>query len=329
MAEIPIEALLFGDEAAPLFDIDEPEEYSEPPEIEPYFAGIIKDYEALNNLPTIDGKPLYGDITVSGRYTDDTPQHGSKKLITSDALKRLIESGQIVGKTDDTLVIRDGILGVKTTDTVAGSFRVTGNAILTSETEGTVVDLSQSFADIEAANKQGQCVTLDADISQINQGQRVSLCLVSYMNNALLIFSGTVFTGEICMQLTCILTADEYAHFYINQLTFAGAAGEHGGGDNSFVVTGYGLISMSENGINLSVSNISKTYAEILSAYNSGKKISLVADTNSGDKVHFSLVSVSGTSVNFTCTAHAGDSFLIIGIVINNDSTINVFTKML
>ncbi len=118
MTEKPLEELLFGDEAAPIFELEETEEYREPAEIEPSFSGIVKEYEALNNLPIIDGKPVYGDITGSGRYTDDIPVSGSKKLITSGVLKHLIDSGQLVGKTDDTLVIRDGILGVNTTDTV-------------------------------------------------------------------------------------------------------------------------------------------------------------------------------------------------------------------
>lgn len=242
--------------------------------------------------------------------------------VTPETLAQGVTAHNAAGKS---------ITGIMSTDSGNNNFRVTATANLTSDTGGILTDISHSFAEIEAAKERGECVYLDIDISQMSQNQRVNLCLVSYMDSALLIFGGSIYTGEMCMQLTCILTVDGNSPFYINQLaTIEDLAGLGGGADNTFVVTGYGSVSMDNNGnINLSVSNISHTYSEIIAAYNSGKNISLVADTNTSDKMHLTLVSVNAASINFTCAAHAGTSFMFVGIGINSDDTITAFNKMI
>ena len=59
--------------------------------------GKISDYDILKNVPTIDGVPVHGDITESGRYTDETPTAGSKRLITSGAIRAAMERGDLQG----------------------------------------------------------------------------------------------------------------------------------------------------------------------------------------------------------------------------------------
>ncbi len=211
----------------------------------------------------------------------------------------------------------------------SSSFKVTATANLTSETGGILTDISHSYTDIEAASNSGKCVNIDVDIGQMSEGQRVTLCLVSYIEGAALMFGGTFYTGEVCMQMSCILTADGYSVIYVNPLPTMEDLSGLGSGGNSFLVTAYGAVSMGSNGISISVSNVSHTYAEILTAYNAGKNISFVADTNTGSKMSFCLSSVDASSINFSCAAHAGADFLMIGIGINSDGTITVFNKMI
>ncbi len=101
-----------------------------------------------------------------------------------------------------------------------------------------------------------------------------------------------------------------------------------GASDSTFLVSAYGSVSMIDGIISISVSSVSYTFEEIISAYNSGKNISLIADTNTGSRMHFCLVSVDSESINFTCSAHAGDSFMFIGVAINSDNSITVFNKI-
>ncbi len=66
--------------------------------------GKINDYDILKNVPTIDGVPVHGDITESGKYTDETPTAGSKRLITSGAVKAAMERDNVQsvnGKTGE------------------------------------------------------------------------------------------------------------------------------------------------------------------------------------------------------------------------------------
>lgn len=60
-------------------------------------SGKISDYDILKNVPTIDGVPVHGDITESGKYTDETPTAGSKRLITSGAIRAAMERGDLQG----------------------------------------------------------------------------------------------------------------------------------------------------------------------------------------------------------------------------------------
>lgn len=95
------------------------EEEQPPVEVHSNMAGIIRDYDVLKNVPTIDGVPVHGDITNSGDYTDDVPTKGSRKLMTSGAIKQLIEDGAFFGEIDETLTLKDGVLSVNTTNEVA------------------------------------------------------------------------------------------------------------------------------------------------------------------------------------------------------------------
>ncbi len=66
-------------------------------EVHSDIKGKITDYDILKNVPTIDGVPVHGDITESGRYTDETPTAGSKRLITSGAMRAAMERGDLQG----------------------------------------------------------------------------------------------------------------------------------------------------------------------------------------------------------------------------------------
>ena len=74
----------------------EDEKNEKPVEMYSGATGIIKDYDVLKNVPTIDGVPVHGDITRAEEYVDKSPTKGSKKLLTSGAAADALQ-----GKSDD------------------------------------------------------------------------------------------------------------------------------------------------------------------------------------------------------------------------------------
>lgn len=71
-------------------------------EVIPDFNGIIRDYDALNNKPTIDGTDIQGELTGNSDYFDGAPTEGSKKLVSSGDIKTALD------KKSDTSHNHDG-----------------------------------------------------------------------------------------------------------------------------------------------------------------------------------------------------------------------------
>lgn len=97
------------------------------------------------------------------------------------------------------------------------SFRVTAIANFTSETDGTLTDVSHSFTEIQEANNRGECITLDVDISQVSPNQIIRINLVSFIENVALLFGGTVNNGDAYCPFGVLMTSDEQTVVYFSE----------------------------------------------------------------------------------------------------------------
>lgn len=213
----------------------------------------------------------------------------------------------------------------------ASSFRVTATASLTSQTGGILTEVSRTFSEIETANAEGKCVVLDIDISQINLGQRAALPLISYINNAVALFGGSINTAMTgCMQMSAMLDAEGNALIFVTQLATSEDLAGLGGGDNSFKVTADYVPSVGADGIIVTVSKLSATFADIKAAFDLGKDIKFVARQtigNTNDKMLFTLTTINDTQICFSATAFLGTGFMLVGYAINADNTTSCLVK--
>ncbi len=79
------------------------QEEQQPLEMHSDMKGIIRDYDVLKNIPCVNGIPIHGDITRSGKYTDEIPKKGSKKLLTSGAAKKALDAIVVPKKLSELL----------------------------------------------------------------------------------------------------------------------------------------------------------------------------------------------------------------------------------
>ena len=76
--------------------------------IEAGLKAELKDYDVLKNVPSIDGESIHGDITKSGKYTDEVPTKGSAKLLSSGTTAEALEKKSDIGHVHDDRYYTEG-----------------------------------------------------------------------------------------------------------------------------------------------------------------------------------------------------------------------------
>lgn len=207
----------------------------------------------------------------------------------------------------------------------ASSLRVTATAQFTSESDGILVGMSSSFAEIEAAYARGEYVYIDIDIGQASPNQKIVLPLVSYINESVVLFGGSINTTAEVRQSTAILNAEGDALLFINILATIEDIN-----NTTLKVTADYTPSIGTDGIIITVANLSPPFAGIKAAFDSGKDIKLIgkqAVGSTNDHMLFNFVTINDVQAIFSTTAFLNGAFLLIGLTVNADGSTSCIVK--